>query len=127
MKRASNKRRSWPTGSARWQPPAAIYVSPLQRARQTIAPFEEATGTTATVVDDLAEWYGGGWEFKEFEELLHEHPEMPSRVLRQDPIFFLAPGGEPQDAFQGTGGRRRGSRTRRASAMAMSGSSATAA
>lgn len=82
------------------EPPSAIYVSPLQRARQTIAPFEEATGMTATVVDDLAEWYGGGWEFKEFEELLHEHPEMPSRVLRQDPIFFLAPGGEPQEAFQ---------------------------
>jgi probable phosphoglycerate mutase len=82
------------------EPPAAIYVSPLQRARQTIAPFEEATGISATVVDDLAEWYGGGWEFKEFEELLHEHPEMPSRFLRQDPIFFLAPGGEPQDAFQ---------------------------
>ena len=82
------------------EPPSAIYVSPLKRARQTIAPFEEATGMTATVVDDLAEWYGGGWEFKEFEELLHEHPEMPSRVLRQDPIFFLAPGGEPQAAFQ---------------------------
>lgn len=82
------------------EPPAAIYVSPLQRARQTIAPYEEATGMTATVVDDLAEWYGGGWEFMEFEELLHEHPEMPSRVLRQDPIFFLAPGGEPHDAFQ---------------------------
>jgi len=80
--------------------PAAIYVSPLQRARQTIAPFEMATGMTATVVDDLAEWYGGGWEFMEFEELLHEHPEMPSRVLRQDPIFFLAPGGEPHDAFR---------------------------
>ena len=82
------------------QRPAAIYVSPLRRARQTIAPFEETTGVAATVVDDLAEWYGGGWEFKEFEELLHEHPEVPPRVLRQDPIFFLAPGGEALDAFQ---------------------------
>lgn len=82
-------------------PPAGLYVSSLTRARQTIAPFEAATGRTATVVDDLVEWFGGAWEFKEFEELLIEHPEMPQRILRQDPLFFLAPGGEPQDAFQG--------------------------
>lgn len=81
-------------------PAAGLYVSPLRRARQTVAPFEAATGRTATVVDDLAEWYGGDWEFKEFEQLLLEHPEMPGRVLRQDPVFFLAPGGEPQQAFQ---------------------------
>jgi broad specificity phosphatase PhoE len=81
-------------------PPAGLYVSSLNRARQTIAPYEAATGRSATVVEDLVEWYGGAWEFKEFEELLIEHPEMPGRILRQDPVFFLAPGGEPQDAFQ---------------------------
>jgi 2,3-bisphosphoglycerate-dependent phosphoglycerate mutase len=76
-------------------------VSPLTRARQTVAPYEAATGRIAVAVDDLAEWFGGTWEFKEFEELLTEHPEMPRRVLLQDPIFFLAPGGETMDAFQG--------------------------
>ena len=81
-------------------PPTGLYVSPLARARQTIAPYERATGRVATVVDELAEWYGGAWEFKEFEELLIEHPEMPARILRQDPVFFLAPGGESQEAFQ---------------------------
>jgi probable phosphoglycerate mutase len=81
-------------------PPAGLYVSPLRRARETVAPFEAAAGRTATVVDDLTEWYGGAWEFKEFEQLLVEHPEMPGRVLRQDPVLFLAPGGERQDAFQ---------------------------
>ena len=78
-------------------PPSAIFVSPLTRARQTIAPYEQAAGRSAEVVEDLAEWFGGEWEFKEFEELLVQHPEMPRRVLMQDPVFFLAPGGETQD------------------------------
>jgi probable phosphoglycerate mutase len=81
-------------------PPAGLYVSSLTRARQTIAPFEAVAGRVATVVEDLEEWYGGDWEFKEFEDLLVEHPEMPERILRQDPLFFLAPGSEPQDVFQ---------------------------
>lgn len=82
------------------RPPAGLYVSPLTRARQTIAPYEAATGRTATVVEDVAEWFGGAWEFKEFEELLGQHPEMPGLILRQDPVSFLAPGGEPWEAFQ---------------------------
>ena len=80
--------------------PAAIFVSPLRRARQTIAPYEQATGLGTEEVEDLAEWFGGAWEFKEFEELLVQHPEMPRRVLMQDPVFFLAPGGETQEALR---------------------------
>ena len=53
-----------------------------------------------TYSEDLVEWFGGAWEFKEFEELLVEHPEIPRRILLQDPVFHLAPGGEPFDAFQ---------------------------
>ena len=81
--------------------PAGLFVSPLARARQTVAPFERETGMSATVVDDLAEWFGGEWEFMEFEELIGEHPEMPSRVLMQDPVFELAPGAESKAGFQG--------------------------
>jgi broad specificity phosphatase PhoE len=80
--------------------PAAIYCSPLTRARQTIEPFAEATGAEVTYDDDLAEWYAGEWEFKEFEELLTEHPEVPSRILLQDPLFHLAPGSEILHHFQ---------------------------
>jgi probable phosphoglycerate mutase len=79
---------------------AAIYCSTLTRARETIAPYLEATGRTATYLDDLAEWHAGDWELKEFEELLTEHPEMPARVLFQDPVFVLAPNSEPVDAFR---------------------------
>lgn len=80
--------------------PAAIYCSTLTRARETIAPYVEATRATVTYREDLVEWFGGDWEFKEFEELLVEHPEIPQRILLQDPLFFLAPGGELFDAFQ---------------------------
>jgi len=79
--------------------PAAIYCSTLARARQTIAPFVEATGAQVTYAEDLVEWFGGAWEFKEFEELLVEHPEIPRRILLQDPVFHLAPGGEPINAY----------------------------
>ena len=75
--------------------PAAIYCSTLTRARQTIEPYVDATGAAVTYRDDLVEWFGGDWEFKEFEELLVLHPEIPSRILLQDPLFHLAPGGEP--------------------------------
>ena len=80
--------------------PAAIYCSILTRARETIQPYLDATGETATYLDDLAEWHAGDWELKEFEELLGEHPEMPKRILLQDPVFVLAPNSEPVDAFR---------------------------
>jgi probable phosphoglycerate mutase len=80
--------------------PAAIYCSALARARQTIEPYVEATGAVVTYLEDLVEWFGGDWEFKEFEELIVLHPEIPSRILLQDPLFFLAPGGEPFVDFQ---------------------------
>ena len=80
--------------------PAAILCSTLTRARETIAPFVEVTGAEVEYRDDLVEWFGGEWEFKEFEELLVEHPEIPQRILFQDPMFYLAPGGEPFAKFQ---------------------------
>jgi broad specificity phosphatase PhoE len=80
--------------------PAAIYCSTLLRARETIQPFLDVTGAAATYRDDLVEWHGGDWELREFEELLGEHPEMPSRILLQDPVFVLAPNAEPVPAFR---------------------------
>ena len=80
--------------------PAAIYCSTLTRARETIQPYLDATGESATYLDDLAEWHAGDWELKEFEELLGEHPEMPSRILLQDPVFVLAPNSEAVADFR---------------------------
>ncbi len=81
--------------------PTSIACSTLTRARQTIQPYLDTAGVEAIYRDDLAEWHGGDWEFKEFEELLVEHPEIPERILFQDPLFFLAPGGETFASFQG--------------------------
>jgi probable phosphoglycerate mutase len=80
--------------------PAGIYCSTLTRARQTIQPFIDETGADVAFRDDLVEWFGGEWEFKEFEELLVEHPDIPQRILLQDPLFHLAPGGEPFIEFR---------------------------
>jgi broad specificity phosphatase PhoE len=80
--------------------PAAIYCSPLTRARQTIEPYAAARSAPVVYLDELVEWHAGQWEFQEFEELLAEHPEIPARILLQDPMFFLAPGGETLDGFQ---------------------------
>jgi 2,3-bisphosphoglycerate-dependent phosphoglycerate mutase len=81
-------------------PPAAVYCSTLMRARQTIEPYIREVGTEVTYRDDLVEWFGGEWEFKEFEELLIEYPEVQERVLLQDPVFHMAPGGEAFGEFQ---------------------------
>jgi probable phosphoglycerate mutase len=85
---------------AKMPPPAAVYCSTLTRARQTIQPFVQETGIEVVYDEDLVEWHLGDWEFKEFEELLVEHPEIPNRILMQDPISGLAPGSEPFDEFR---------------------------
>jgi 2,3-bisphosphoglycerate-dependent phosphoglycerate mutase len=80
--------------------PAGVYSSALTRARQTVAPWSAATETDVPAIDDLNEWFGGAWEFKEFEDLFAEHPEVPDLVRFQEPIWHLAPGGEAFETFQ---------------------------
>ncbi len=79
---------------------SGVYTSKLTRARETIAPWSAATGVEAPALEELNEWFGGDWEFKEFEDLFAEHPEIPDLVRLQEPIWHLAPGGETFDAFQ---------------------------
>jgi probable phosphoglycerate mutase len=81
-------------------PPAALYCSSLRRARETVAPFAEWAGIEVTYLDELAEWYGGAWEMREFEDIFVDHPEVLGLIRSQDPIWHLAPGGEPGAAFQ---------------------------
>jgi broad specificity phosphatase PhoE len=80
--------------------PAAVYCSTLRRARETVAPFAVANGTRVTYRDDLAEWFGGAWEMREFEDIFVDHPEVLGLIRSQDPIWHLAPGGESGVAFQ---------------------------
>lgn len=74
--------------------PAAVYTSPLRRARETAAAFAERTGVEPTVEADLAEAYLGEWEGKPFEEILATDEQMLHRLRNQEPIWRHAPGVE---------------------------------
>ena len=51
--------------------------------------------------DDLCEWFGGGWEAKDFEQIFDEHPEALDLFRTQHPPGTSRPGRD-----------RRGLRTR---------------
>lgn len=70
---------------------AAIYTSPLERARETAAPSERATGLTAIVEPALLECDFGEWTGRELTALakLREW-----RTVQQAPSTFRFPGGE---------------------------------
>ena len=79
--------------------PAALYSSTLARARQTAQVFAERAGMEVLERDDLCEWFGGGWEEKDFEEIFREHPEAIELFRNQNPAWHLAPGSESGVVF----------------------------
>lgn len=81
-------------------PPAAVYSSPLRRARQTAAPAAAAWGLEARVDDDLMEAHIGEWENTDFEDILASDPEIMHLFRSQRAIWSRAPGGEAWDAFR---------------------------
>jgi broad specificity phosphatase PhoE len=81
-------------------PPAAVYSSPLRRARQTAAPAAAAWGLEARVDDDLMEAHIGEWENTDFEDILASDPEIMHLFRRQRAIWSRAPGGEAWDPFR---------------------------
>mgnify|MGYP006352148343 FL=1 len=80
--------------------PAAVYSSPLRRARETVAAFAEPSGVEVVVEDDLAEAYLGDWEGKPFEEILSTDEQMLHRIRNQEPIWRHAPGVEDLRPFR---------------------------
>jgi broad specificity phosphatase PhoE len=54
---------------------AALWTSPLQRARATAAIVSEATGAPVSVLDGLAESDRGSWEGRPVDELRQIEPE----------------------------------------------------
>lgn len=78
------------------EPIDAIYVSPLQRARQTAAPLERLFGVDATVVDDVAEWDRNSSEYVPIEQLKAEgDPRFLDVISERRPI-----GADPVDEFE---------------------------
>jgi probable phosphoglycerate mutase len=74
--------------------PAAVYTSTLARARETAYAYAEPAGLAVNEVEDLGEWYGGGWEFKDFSQIFDEHPEAVHLFRTQQPAWHLAPEAE---------------------------------
>ena len=78
---------------------AAIYVTSLQRTRQTAAPLADRLGLQPIVEPDLREVFLGEWEGGEFRR----------RVIDKDPLaaamleigrWDVIPGAEPGDSFR---------------------------
>ena len=82
------------------EPPAAVYCSPLRRARETVAPYAEAAGVDVRHEDGLVEAHLGEWEGKPFEEILAADEQMLHRLRNQEPIWRHAPGVEQLAPFR---------------------------
>ena len=74
-------------------PLAAVYTSPLARARETAAPLARAHGLEATVVEDLRELDFGEVDGLRFEDVESGYPEL-FRAWMDTPQTVRFPGGE---------------------------------
>jgi broad specificity phosphatase PhoE len=81
-------------GALARRPIAAIYTSPLQRARHTAEVVAGATGAPLRSVHDLRELSLGEWEGCTVEEV-RARPGDPYACWVRDPVVGMPPGGEP--------------------------------
>lgn len=72
---------------------AAIWCSPLLRARETAAIVADATGIAPTILDDLVESARGSWEGQSVTYLATTEPALFSAFEAGDEDFAF-PGGE---------------------------------
>jgi probable phosphoglycerate mutase len=75
----------------------AIYVSPLERARQTAEPLAEQLGLEAQIAEDLNEIDFGTWTGSSFEDL-RRHPDWEPWIYERSRA--RAPGGESMGEAQ---------------------------
>lgn len=71
-----------------------VYVSPMQRARQTA----ESVNAPKIVIDDLREIDFGSWGGLSWEDIEEQWPDLTARKSRNW-FGVTPPGGEPWDAF----------------------------
>ncbi len=76
---------------------AAVYTSPLRRARATARAIAERSGVRLRVDPDLADLDYGRWTGKTPEEVRREAP-VAYRRFRRDPLTSRLPGGEAVQA-----------------------------
>ncbi len=103
---------------ARRPPPSTRPRSPAPARRPT--PTRTRRASRSIEREDLCEWYGGGWEFKDFSQIFDEHPDARHLFRTQQPAWHLAPEAETGADFAArVAGRDRGG-ARRARARATS-------
>ena len=85
--------------AVRHRPLAAVYSSPLERARRTAEIAAAEVGVPVTCLDDLRELSLGEWEGRTVEEI-RALPGDPYAHWVRDPLTCLPPGGEPLTAVQ---------------------------
>jgi len=76
----------------------AIYVTTLQRTRQTAAPLATSIGLEPTVVADLREVHLGEWEGGAFRTKIRSGDPIAARVIA-DERWDHIPGAEPLEVF----------------------------
>ncbi len=72
---------------------AALYVSPIQRCRETIAALAEQTGMEPMVLDGLMEVDFGEWDGRKSADIMAESPDLLRQWLL-NPSTLRIPGGE---------------------------------
>jgi broad specificity phosphatase PhoE len=75
------------------EPVAAIWCSPLLRARETAAVVADSIGVAPTVLEDLIESDRGSWEGRPVADLVAASPELFAAFEAGDEDFVF-PGGE---------------------------------
>lgn len=75
-----------------WRP-AAVYTSPLRRCLQTAAEIGSACGLTCAALDDLNDVHFGDWEWRTYDEVRDQSPDLFERWL-DAPELVRFPQGE---------------------------------
>jgi len=78
---------------------AALYSSPIRRARRTADAIGEATGLAVTDLPGVKEYDFGELSGLTFRELVEKHPEIVEQYLR-GPDYPSFPGAEDREAFR---------------------------
>lgn len=79
-------------------PPDALFVTPLVRTQQTVAPLMAATGLEPTVVPELREVLLGEWEGGELRVRFAQGDPLVAEIFTRQ-RWDVIPGAEPQEAF----------------------------
>jgi broad specificity phosphatase PhoE len=78
--------------AAQWHP-VSIYTSPLRRCVQTAAEIGAASGLTPVALDDLNDLHYGDWEWRTYEEVRAQWPDLFACWFAT-PQLVRFPGGE---------------------------------